>query len=120
MPKLRLVLPLLAMAGAAAFAQTATILGTVTDPTGSVVPAATVSVTNTSTGVKRAVQTNTTGNYIAPELPIGLYSMRAEAAGFKSYERTGVKLDSNDTLRVDVVLEVGQVTESVTVAADVV
>ena len=45
--------------------------------------------------------------------------MRAEAAGFKAYERTGIKLDSNDTVRIDAVLEVGQVSESVTVAADV-
>ncbi len=120
MPKLRLVLPLSIMACASAFAQTATILGTVTDPTGSVVPAAVVTVTNAGTGVKRVVETNAAGSYIAPELPIGFYSVRAEAAGFKVYERTGVKLDSNDTLRIDATLVVGQVTENVEVAADAV
>jgi len=120
MRKLSLLLPLFVMAGAAAFAQTATVLGTVTDPTGSVVPAATITITNTSTDAKRVLQTNSTGSYIAPELQIGSYSVKAEAAGFKAYERTGIKLDSNDTVRVDAVLAVGQVTESVTVAADVV
>jgi hypothetical protein len=118
--KLSLVLPLFAMASAAAFAQTATVLGTVTDPTGSVVPGATITITNTSTNAKRVVQTSSAGSYIAPELQIGPYSVKAEATGFKSYERTGITLDSNDTVRVDAVLSVGQVSESVTVAADVV
>jgi hypothetical protein len=120
MRKLSLLLPLFVMASAAAFAQTATVLGTVTDPTGSVVPGATITITNTSTSVKRILQTNTAGSYIAPELQIGSYSVKAEATGFKSYERTGITLDSNDTLRIDAVLQVGQVSESVTVAADVV
>src|ERR1035441_1805898 len=120
MCKLRLVLPLFVMASAAAFAQTATVLGTVTDPTGSVVPSANITITNTGTNAKRVLQTNAAGSYIAPELPIGSYSVKAEAAGFKAYQRTGLKLDSNDTVRIDAVLEVGQVSESVTVAADVV
>jgi hypothetical protein len=115
-----LPLPLLILAGTAAFAQTATILGTVTDPTGSVVPGATITITNTGTDAKRVLQTNTAGSYIAPELPIGPYSVRAEASGFKGYERTGIKLDSNDTVRVDAALQVGQVSDSVTVAADAV
>ena len=120
MRKFCLVLALFALAGAAAFAQTATVLGTVTDPTSSVVPSATITITNTSTDVKRVLKTNATGSFIAPELRIGSYSVKVEAAGFKAYERTGLKLDSNDTVRVDAVLEVGQVSESVTVAADVV
>ena len=120
MQKPCLVFVLTVMASAAAFAQTATVLGTVTDPTGSVVPNATVTITNTSTNAKRVLQTNSAGSYIAPELQIGLYSLRAEATGFKSYERTGLKLDSNDTVRVDAILEVGAVSESVTIAADVV
>jgi len=108
------------MASAAAFAQTATILGTVTYATGSLVPTASITITNTGTSVKRVLQTNTAGSYTAPELPIGAYSVKAEAAGFKAYERTGVRLETNDTVRVDAILSVGQVTESVTVAADVV
>jgi hypothetical protein len=120
MQKPCLVFVLSLLASAAAFAQTATILGTVTDPTGSTVPTATVTITNTATNAKRVLQTNSAGSYIAPELQIGPYSVRAEATGFKSYERTGLQLDSNDTVRVDAILQVGAVTESVTVAADVV
>ncbi|HVN06773.1 MAG TPA: carboxypeptidase regulatory-like domain-containing protein [Bryobacteraceae bacterium] len=120
MQRLSLVFGLLILASASSFAQTATILGTVTDPTGSVVPAAKVTITNRATSVQRVVQTNSTGSYIAPELPIGVYSVRAEAAGFKAYERTDIKLDSNDTVRADAVLQVGQLTENVTVEADVV
>src|ERR1019366_4659105 len=120
MRKLSLVLTLFVLAGAAAFAQTATVLGTVTDPTSSVVPSATITITNTSTDVKRVLKTNATGSFIAPELRIGSYSVKVEAAGFKAYERTGLTLNSNDTVRVDAVLTVGQVSESVTVAADVV
>src|SRR5450755_991692 len=120
MCKCSLVLPLFVMASAAAFAQTATVLGTVTDPTGSVVPGATITITSAGTNAKRLLQTNPAGSYTAPELPIGVYSVRAEATGFKSYERTGLRLDSNDTVRVDAVLEVGQVNENVTVIADAV
>jgi Carboxypeptidase regulatory-like domain len=120
MQKPCLVFVLSLLASAAAFAQTATILGTVTDPTGATVPTATVTITNTATNAKRVLQTNSAGSYIAPELQIGPYSVRAEATGFKSYERTGLQLDSNDTVRVDAILQVGAVTESVTVAADVV
>jgi Carboxypeptidase regulatory-like domain len=120
MGKLSPLLCLSVMASAAAFAQTATVLGTVTDPTGSVVPGATITITNTNTNAKRVLQTSATGSYIAPELQIGPYSVKAEATGFKAYERTGITLDSNDTVRVDAVLSVGQVSESVTVASDVV
>jgi hypothetical protein len=100
-----------------AFSQTATILGTVTDSSGSVVPTATITIVNTGTNASRVVQTNSSGSYLAPELPIGLYSVQAEAAGFKRYERTGLKLDTNDVVRVDATLEVGQINESVTVEA---
>jgi Carboxypeptidase regulatory-like domain len=85
---------------------------------GSLVPNATV--TNTGTNSNRVLQTNTAGSYIAPELPIGPYSVSAEAAGFKRYERTGIKLNTNDTVRVDAVLEVGNVSENVTVQAEAV
>jgi len=114
------VFVLTAISSIAAFAQTATILGTVTDPSGSVVPSATITVTNTATSAKRVVQSNSAGSYTAPELPIGPYSVIAEAPGFKRYERTGITLDSNDVVRVDPTLQVGQVNESVTVEAQAV
>ncbi len=120
MRKLALALACITIGSAAAFAQTATILGTVTDPSGSIVPNATVTVTNTNTNTNRVLETNSAGTYLAPELPIGPYSVTAEARGFKRYERTGIKLDSNATVRVDATLEVGNVSESVTVEAEAV
>ena len=120
MQKPCLVFVLASISTVAGFAQTATVLGTVTDPSGAVVPTATITITNSATNAKRVIQTNATGSYIAPELPIGPYAVAAEAAGFKRYERTGLKLDSNDVVRVDAVLQVGQISESVTVAAEAV
>ena len=108
MQKPSLVFVLAALSSVAAFAQTATVLGTVTDPSGAVVPTATITITNTATSAKRVIQTNSTGNYVAPELPIGPYAVMAESPGFKRYERTNLKLDSNDVVRVDAVLQVGQ------------
>src|SRR6516225_5324253 len=69
-----------------AFAQEATILGTVTDPTGATVPAATIRITNTDTGRAQTFPSNATGEYAAPSLQIGRYVVRAEASGFKSVE----------------------------------
>ncbi|PYT27914.1 MAG: hypothetical protein DMG57_16750 [Acidobacteria bacterium] len=120
MRKVSLVPALFVIVSTSAFGQTATILGTVTDTSSGVVPSATITIVNTATRVQRTVETNTAGNYIAPELPIGPYSLKAEQKGFKSYERTGIVLNSNDTVRMDVVMQVGEVSESVTVEADAV
>ena len=117
MRKLCSVFVLTGIASIAAFAQNATILGTVTDPTGSVVPNASITITNLATSATRVLQTNSAGSYTAPELPIGPYSVFAEASGFKKYERTGLKLETNDVVRVDAVLQVGQVSENITVDA---
>lgn len=107
--------------GALLFAQeTATITGTIADPSGSVIPGAKVTVTNAGTGQVRNVETNSSGNYIVPDLHIGTYSVRAEAPGFKSYERTGVVLNVGDTVRVDASMEVGAAKESITVEASAV
>jgi hypothetical protein len=120
MRTIRLIAALVIAAGAMAFAQTATILGTVTDSTGAVVPSATITITSTATSASRTLQTNAAGNFNAPELPIGPYSVRAEQHGFKTYSRTGIVLSSGDTARVDVVMQVGELTESVTVEAEAV
>ena len=94
----------------------ATIVGTVTDPTGAVMPGVKVTITNTATKVARTLETNSAGNYSAPELPIGDYSVRAEYQGFKTYERTGIEPNVNDVVRVDIPMQVGEVTQSVTVS----
>lgn len=98
----------------------ATITGTVADPTGSVIPRAKITVTNTGTGQVRTMETNSSGNFLVPDLSIGSYSVRAQAPGFKTYERTGVVLNVSDTIRVDVPMAVGETSESVTVEASAV
>ena len=109
----------LVLLNTAAFSQeTATIVGTVTDPTGAAVPGAKVLITNTDTGLVRSTQTGATGNFAAPELPFGHYTVRVEAQGFKAFERTGITLNVNDTARADATLQVGEARESVTVEAN--
>ena len=80
----------------------ATIVGTVTDPSGAVMPGVKITVTNTDTSVARALETNAAGNYLAPELVPGPYEVKAEAKGFRAYSRSGIVLNVNDTLRVDI------------------
>jgi Carboxypeptidase regulatory-like domain len=101
-----------------AFAQEATIVGTITDPSGSVIPHAAVTVTNVETGQSRSVTTGDTGQYVLPDLHIGQYSVQAEATGFKKAERTGVVLNVGDRLRVDFQMQLGTATESITVEAN--
>ena len=80
---------------------TASIVGTVSDPCTFAVPNAKVTITNTETGSIRDTTTNASGSYAARELAIGRYNVRVVTTGFKSYERTGVTLNVNDTVRVD-------------------
>src|SRR5689334_15826311 len=111
-----LVLLALLLASTVAYSQaTATIVGTVTDPTNAAVPNATVTITNTDTGIVRTTTTNATGNYTATQLPIGHYNVKVVLAGFKTFEQTGITLNVNDTVRADAPLQVGVSQESVTV-----
>jgi hypothetical protein len=100
-----------------AAAQEGTILGTVTDPSGAAVPNVAISITNTDTGQVRRITTNPTGDYVAPDLPIGHYVVRAEATGFKMGEEKDIALAVADRRRVDFKLELGTTTQSVTVEA---
>ena len=95
---------------------TATVVGTVTDASGAVAPRVSITVSSAATGLSRKTATNQTGNYIVPALPVGEYSITAEAAGFKRKTVTSVVLEVNQEPRVDIQLEVGAVTESVTVS----
>jgi len=99
---------------------TGTIVGTVTDPSGAVVAGAEVKVTHTGTGQSRQYTTNSAGAFQAPQLQIGNYTIEVTNSGFKKYEQTGIVLNVNDTVRIDTSLQVGQATESVTVAAEAV
>jgi hypothetical protein len=98
---------------------TGTILGTVYDSKGGVVPNVKVTVTNADQNVDvRTVMTDEHGQYVAPLLPIGRYSVTAEIAGFKKVMQIGVVLNVNDRLAINITLEVGAVSESVSVEAD--
>lgn len=114
-----LLIILLDVVASGLFAQEfrATILGVVTDSTGAVVPNASVTVANLETGVASQTATSTEGTYQAPLLIPGSYSVKVEGAGFKSVTRSPVELRVGDRTRIDVVLEVGSVTENITVAA---
>ena len=113
-----LLLGLALLSGTAYGQATASIVGTVTDPSGAAVANAKITITSVETGLARSTVTNSTGSYAAHELPIGHYRIRAEAPGFKSYEQSGITLEVNDTIRADLSLQVGQVQESVTVEAN--
>lgn len=102
-----------------ALAQQADIVGTVTDPAGAVIPNAKVTITSIERGQAREVTSNDAGQYAAPSLSIGHYKIRVEVAGFKKSEQE-VVLNVGDRLRVDMKLEVGNATESVTVEAEAV
>jgi len=104
----------------AGLGQEATIVGTVSDPSGSVVPNVTVTTTNIGTGQTRSLNSNEAGQYVAPGLEVGTYNVKAEASGFKTAEKKNIILNVNDRTRVDFVMEVGSVQESVTVEANAV
>ena len=96
---------------------TASLGGTVTDPTGAVVPDATVAMNNVDTGLTATVSTEPTGAYLFSRLPIGNYELSVEKTGFSTYVQTGITLTVNQAASQDVTLQVGQVTEQVTVEA---
>ena len=92
--------------------------GTVTDPTGAVVPNAEVVVTETGTGAAYTVKTAADGLYSFPQLPPGAYGLKVTAAGFRDYAQKGIKLNLGDKFRLDVSLEVGTAQEVVEVNAN--
>jgi hypothetical protein len=103
-----------------AFAQlstTATITGTVTDSSGALVPAATVTITNDATKVALKTQSNGRGVFVAPELNVATYSITIAKKGFKNYTVTGIELHPTETVQVNGTLTVGAASETITVAA---
>ena len=110
----------LTLAVSEVFAQSdrGTITGTVTDPAGAVVATAAVEARNTATGIAYQAASTSTGNYTIAQLPVGTYDVSAAVPGFKKYVRQGVTVGVAEVLRIDLALEVGAATESVTVQAD--
>ena len=95
-----------------------TITGTVQDPAGAVVAGADVVAKNTDTGIQYKGASTATGNYTIAQLPPGPYQINVMVPGFRTYTRSGVTVQVAQVLRLDVALEVGASTETVTVRAD--
>jgi hypothetical protein len=103
----------------AAFAQSdrGTITGTISDPAGAVIASAAIEARNVATGAAYPTVSSGTGNYTIPQLPAGTYDLTVTVPGFKKYVRQGLQVEVAGTARIDVGLEVGANTESITVEA---
>ncbi len=95
-----------------------TLLGTIVDSTGAVVSGAKVTITEMKTGVGRGTTTNASGNYELPDLPPGVYEVVVEHPGFKKEIRPNVEVPANSTVRVNLRLDLGEVSETVAVTGD--
>ncbi len=102
------------------WAQTTTgdILGTVTDPSGNAVTGAKVAVVNIGTQVERTTATTTSGDYVVNLLQPGAYSVTVSGSGFQSFSVSGIHLSAGDRRRVDAKLQIGEVTQTVTIQAE--
>jgi hypothetical protein len=114
-----LIVMIAAAAAPAAVAQSVsgTILGTVTDPSGAIVANAKVTVINEGTGLTRTVTSDANGDYVVPSIPTGHYTVTAEVSGFKTLALSNIELGVDQRVRIDLKLEVGAMTESVTIEA---
>src|SRR6202167_1409933 len=110
-----LLIFLLCVSGAAFAQDTGTFTGTVHDSSGAVVVGAEVNVSSSAIGMNKTVTTNTDGDWVTPYIPNGTYNITVTAKGFKKYEAKGVVLRVGQTAKVDVTLEVGAITNEVTV-----
>src|SRR5262249_25950590 len=95
-------------------------VGTVTDPSGSAIPNAKITVTSVETSAARTIATGESGQYVLPDLKIGHYDVKVEAAGFKTENQKGLVLQVGDRLRLDFQMQVGGAQETVTVEANAV
>src|SRR5215475_12245655 len=110
---------LLAAAHLHAQGATASISGTVLDPTGAAIPGASITVKNVGTAFTRTVISDDQGRYLAPELPIGEYEVQASLAGFQTVVRRGISLTVGSRPVVDLQLPIGQAAETVSVTGEI-
>jgi len=109
---------LVCAAPSAAQYTTASLAGMVKDTTGAVVPDATVTAHNVDTGFTQTIATDPTGAFLFSRLPVGAYELRVEKAGFSTYVQGGIRLSVDSVATQTVTLEVGQVSEKITVQAE--
>ncbi len=110
------------LASAIAFGQaqgTSQINGIVKDPTGAVLPGVEITATQTDTNVSRQTVSDERGNFVLPNLPVGPYRVEAQLPGFRTFLQTGIQLGVNQNPNLNIILEVGQVTQEVEVQANV-
>jgi hypothetical protein len=103
--------------GSAQVGTTATVAGTVTDPSGAVVVGAKVTIRNKDTGIERKTVTLGSGNYVITELQPGQYSLTVERTGFKRFEQQNMTLVIGQRATLNVSLQLGSLSEQVTVTA---
>lgn len=99
-------------------APTASLTGTVLDPSGAAIPAADVRLINLETGFERKATAQSDGTYLFAQVPVGLYRVEAGAAGFSQFKQSGVRLNVNTSTTLNIHLSLGPVGESVSVTAD--
>ncbi len=96
----------------------ATLRGVVKDEKGALIPDATLTLTNAERGDQRQVKSSDDGSYVFTAVPPGTYTLKAEATGFKAYERANFRLAPSETQSLDLTMNVGSPTETITVSAD--
>ena len=97
---------------------TGSITGTVSDPTGAAVPDASVTIANPENGVTRTTQTNGTGSFVFPDVPIGAYTLQIVKSGFETQKRSATQLLTGQTIGLDIALKIGSQVDTVEVGTD--
>jgi hypothetical protein len=117
--KIRVAFLIFPLVAGLAFAQGGgSITGTVTDGSGALIPQAKVTLTNPANGTRFEAATTETGNYTLPQVPVGLYTLTVEHDGFKKYNEPNVEVQLTITTRVNAVMTVGAITDSINVTAE--
>ncbi|HXP09634.1 MAG TPA: carboxypeptidase-like regulatory domain-containing protein, partial [Acidobacteriaceae bacterium] len=95
-----------------------TLLGTITDATGAVIPGVSISVKNMDTGIERTTESNSDGAFTVPELPVGRYSVSATKTGFNPYQAEGLEVTVGSQMNLNITLQTGAQKEEVVVSSN--
>jgi hypothetical protein len=102
----------------AVLGQEAAIVGSIVDPAGAFMPGVQITITNTGTGQSWNLSSNEAGQFVAPNLRIGEYTIKAESPGFKTWQQTGLVLNVADRARIDIRMQLGETKDSVTIQSE--